>query len=138
MSGTYPRLKEGPVTFQVNATVKGGQLVEPDGTTGRVKPTAGASSTVLGVALTDAEPTSNAAPTDPVTMVWPPADVAVARGCDIKLTYSGAAAFGELIKSAAGGQVAALGAGTFDQAIGRCTEPGGVSGAGATGRTRLF
>lgn len=136
MSGRYPRLGNGPETYQVSVAVVGGQLVEPDGTTGKVKPTAALSKKVLGVALTDANPAGGGGGS-PLQVHYAQPDVAVARGVQVKLTSTGAVAFGELIAAAANGAVQAIGANTFDTAIGRCETPAGLAGAG-TGLFRLF
>ena len=133
-SVTYT-LQHGPDTFEVSAAVTGGQLVEVDGTTGKVKPATAGSLLVLGVAATDANPVgtdtdtnyANARPH--VAVYYAPVDV--------KVTYSTATAFGERLQAAANGQVTEI---TVDGdprlVVGVCTEPGGVA-AGAKGRMRL-
>lgn len=135
MSGVYPITRSGPDTYTVSATVTGGQLVMIDGSNpGQVKPTTGAVDGVLGVALTDAVPagsgSSSAFGTAPSTC-----SVAYAPNT-VVLTASGSISFGDLVVAAASGQVATVGANTFDKVIGRCVEPAGISSA-ATGRIRL-
>lgn len=135
MAGTYPVTQLGPDTYEVSATVTGGQLVMVDGSTGKVKPTTGVVSNVLGVALTDAVPAGSGSNTAFGTA---PKTTSVAYGpATVKLTAAGTIAFGALVTSAASGQVATIGAGTFDQAIGRCVEPAGLT-VGVVGRIRLF
>lgn len=140
MSGVLVRQFAGPDTFTVSAAVTGGQLVAPT-SGGMVGPAGATVSNVLGVALNDAQP-AGSAPTNPINTAWPAATVAVARDCDVRVTYSAAANFGDLLVSAANGQVVSLGgtAAATDarQIIGRCTEPLGVSGAGVVARARIF
>ena len=144
MSGVLVRQTAGPDTYEVNVAVTGGQLVEPD-TGGKVKPAAAASQKVLGVALQDAQP-AGSAPTNPINTGWPSSKVAVARDVDVRVTYSAAANFGDLLVSAANGQVAPVAAVTTPTAadvnstraiVGRCTEPLGVASS-AVGRARIF
>lgn len=144
MSGVNPWLGDGPATYEVSASVAGGQLVVADGTTGKVKPSTGSGTpagdtNVLGVALSDAEP-AGTNPTNPLNIAWPTAHVGVAHDVDIRVTYAGAATLGQLLVAAASGQVKAYTAAsnTFDQIVGRCTEPAGVSGAGVVARARIF
>lgn len=135
MSGIYPVTQLGPDTFEVSTTTTGGQVVMVDGSTGKIKPTTGVVNNVLGVALNDAVPAGSGSQTAFGTA---PKTTSVAYGpATVKCTASGAIAFGALVTSAASGQVATIGAGTFDQAIGRCVEPAGIS-SGAAGRIRLF
>jgi hypothetical protein len=135
MSGVYPVTQLGPDTYTVSATVTGGQLVMVDGSTGMVKPTTGVVSNVLGMAMNDAVPAGSG---DGLHFGTAPPTTSVVYGpATVQLTASGAIAFGALVVSAASGQVATIGSGTFDQAIGRCVEPAGIS-SGAVGRIRLF
>ncbi|MGW1676027.1 hypothetical protein [Saccharopolyspora sp. NPDC002376] len=135
MPGVVPRQQHGPDTLEVSENVNGGQLVVPS-TGGKVKPAGAGAINVLGVALDDARP-AGSAPTNPINTAWPHSEVAVAYGVDIRVTYNAAAKFGDLLVTAAGGQVAPVDeTATFDQIVGRCTEPGGVS-AGAVGRARI-
>jgi hypothetical protein len=134
MPGSYPVLQLGPATYTVSAAVTGGQLVMVDGSTGKVKPTTGAAVACLGMATSDASPAGSgtnlnyATPRSEVSVVYGPAEVV--------LTAAGTIAFGALVVAAANGQVVTVGAGTFDQVVGRCTEPAGIA-SGATGRVRL-
>ena len=136
MSGVHYTLQHGPDTFEVNVPVTGGMLVEPDGTTGRVKPATAGSLKVLGVAATDAKPAGSDTPLD-FTVARPHVAVYYSP-VDIKVTYTNAATFGAKLIAAANGQVTPAGA-TPDAAsiVGICTEPGGVA-AGAKGRIRLL
>jgi hypothetical protein len=136
MSGVYPVTEKGPDTYTVSATVTGGQLVFPDGSNaGMVKPTTGVVDGVLGMAMNDAVPAGSGSGLDFATA---PSTTSVAHGpSTVPLTAAGNIVFGALVTSAASGQVATIGSGTFDQAIGRCVEPLGIT-SGSTGRIRLF
>jgi hypothetical protein len=135
MPGSYPTLQLGPATYEVSTTTTGGQLVAVDGTTGKVKPTTAAADKCIGVALNDAVPAGSGSQLNYATARK---EVAVAYGpAEVVLTATGAIAFGALVVAAAAGTCATVGSGTFDQVVGRCTEPAGIVG-GATGRVRLF
>ena len=132
-------LRLGPATYAVSTAVTGGQLVMPDGTTGLVKPATAGATTVLGVALSDANP-AGSTPTSPLNLGWSQPEVAVAYGpADVDLTYTTAAAFGELLVADANGAVKAYTAAsdTYDKVVARCTEPAGVAAAGVA-RARLL
>lgn len=136
MAGVPVRLRLGPDTFQVSATVTGGQLVVPT-SGGKVGPAGAGALTVLGVALNDAKAAGSDTDTD-FSTVRP--DVAVAYGpAEVKVTYAGAAAFGVKLKPAASGQVTPWITGTDDpqMIVGICTERAGV-GSGAKGFMRLW
>lgn len=146
MSGLRPHLEHGPETHLVSTNLVGGTFVEPDGTTGKVKPSTAGSTTVLGLALGDAAATSGM---QAVTQdAWgrnyggglnPPNEVAVAyRGSWwLKNTSGGTLAYGTRLISAAGGTFAAAGA-TPDARtiIGIVIEPAGIAN-NAEGRVRL-
>lgn len=148
MAGIRPVFEKGPLTFSATTVanggnIKGGQLVEPDGTTGRIKPATAASTKCLGVATGDvaASDYSNADTTDPwantvVNAQHPPNEVAVAYQGVWRLKASGAIAFGDLVICAAAGDVATVGAAAFGAVIGRCVEPGGIAN-GARGKILL-
>lgn len=139
MAGALPTKWTGPDTCEVSVPVSGGQLVVPDGTTGKVKPSAGGETTVLGVALTDAQPRGSA-PTNPIHTNWPSPYTSVAHsGVDIIVTYAAAAPYGARLKAAANGQVTPYvsGTDTADMIVGICTEPRGVA-EGAKGRARIL
>lgn len=139
MSGAHMNLRLGPATYAVSVAVTGGQLVMPDGTTGLVKPATAGAKTVVGVALSDGEP-SGSTPTSPLNLGWAQPEIAVAYGpADVDLTYTGAAAFGELLVADANGAVKAYTAAsdTYDAIVARCTEPAGMAAAGV-GRARLL
>jgi hypothetical protein len=150
MPGVKPTFDRGPLTFSATTianggNIKGGSLVEPDGTTGRIK-TAGANSVkVLGVALGDAAGSDYAA--SDTTDAWGnvtaamghlvPNETAVAYQGVFKLKASAAIAFGELVIAAANGEIAPNGAGTDAlRIVGRCVEPGGIA-SGARGKILL-
>lgn len=145
MSGILTRYKGGPRSYQVNAAVKGGQVVVPDGSTGKVKPcNAAAATNVLGVALVDALP---AASQDGNTTSYgmPVVDVSVPQdttsvaygGMTVPVTYSGTVAFGQKVQAdATGGVQAWVNTGNGSEIIGVCEEPGGMV-AGQVGLVRL-
>lgn len=147
MSGVLPYLWDGPDTCEVSANVTGGQLVAPDGANpGKVMPAGAGATNCLGVALTDARP-KGSAPTDLINLDWPSPHTSVANNVDIHVTYAATAAYGDLLVCAANGQVAPVAAAaatpTADDVtntraiVGRCTEPGGVTGAGVVARARI-
>lgn len=150
-----PIFDRGPLTYLATTianggNIKGGQLVMPDGTTGKIKPTTGADVDCLGVAMGNASASdySNADTTDTwgqtvVNAQYPPNEVAVGYQGVWKLTATNATiAFGALVVAAANGQVAAYtnaAAGAVSLAhrvIGRCVEPGGIA-ANGTGKILL-
>lgn len=154
MPGLLPTFDKGPLTFPATTianggNIKGGSLVEPDGTTGKIKPATANSAACLGVALGDASASdfSNADTTDTwgntvVNATYPPNETAVAFQGVFKLKVAAATAtvnFGDLVKCAANGEVQVHsqgGAATFNIIIGRCVEPGGIV-AGARGKIVL-
>lgn len=136
--------KTGPRTYTPAEALLGGQLVEGRGS-GRIGVAAAGSTRVLGVALTDAIAPEAVSTTATVVNGRPtllaailPTAVAIAySGDEVPVTYTAAAAFGDALIAAAGGQVTPAGAGADPRAIvGRCTAPAGVA-AGATGLVRL-
>jgi hypothetical protein len=151
MPGVLPHYRTGPDSYQVSALVLGGQLVIPDAGPATTVSVAGAGAiNVLGVAGNDASPVvSQAAFTDQYAGSAPLVDLsvlpdyaAVYHGpVDIRVTYAAAAAFGQLLKSAASGQVTPWVSGTDTlpaTIIGRCTQPGGVLAGATVARMRLF
>lgn len=147
MAGIPMVTREGQRTYvpAVGSPVTGGQLVEAR-TGGRIGPAAAASVRVLGVALTDAVAPEDIV-TDPVLSggqyvlnAAPKAqNVAVAsNGKEVPVTYSAAAAFGDLLVATANGQVAPAGATPDARTIvGRCTAPAGVVTPGTVGLMRI-
>ena len=141
MGTALRNLQLGPTVYDVSVAVTGGQLVEPDGTTGKVKPATAGSIRVLGAAMGDAQP-----PIDPFN---PPAVLDISRSrprvaveygpCDIdSVTYSAPANFGQPLVCTGSGQVGPAGAAPDPGSlVGRCTTPSGVL-AGAVGSMRLF
>lgn len=115
MPGAHQTYQLGPDSRQVSAPVVGGQLVMPDtANPGMVLPATAASTTVLGVALTDAAPYAppGSQPT-PLNLAAFTPNVAVAYGpVDVDLVYIAAAADGQLVVAAANGQVTPLGTGS--------------------------
>lgn len=148
MPGVIAHYKSGPDSYQVSAAVVGGTLVVADGSSATTVSTAGANAiNVLGVAGNDASPvvsqagntTSYGAPI--VDASFLDDYVAVHHGCDINVTYAAAATFGQLLKSAASGQVTPWVDGTDTHPayiIGRCTQPGGVAAGSTVARARIF
>lgn len=136
MSGINIKTRMGPETYQVAASVTGGQVVIADATDNNlVTPSVGPAANVLGVALNDGEPAGSDVNTHFATHR---PDVGVAYSpAVVHCTFVDAVEFGALVTSAADGQVQALGAGTFGQVLGRCVEPGGVA-PGAQGLVRLM
>lgn len=137
MSGVLP-VYDGPQTFEVTEAVIGGQLVEGRAAS-KIGVAAAGSMKVLGVATKDAIPTStdqniagagtNMNPKGP--------HVAVDHGKVFKLKYAAAANFGDVLISAADGQVTPAGADPDARTIvGRCTDPAGVA-SGALGLTYI-
>jgi hypothetical protein len=143
MSGLRPHLEHGPETHLVSTNLVGGTLVENDGVTGKVKPSAVDSTKVLGLALGDAAATAGM---QAVTQdAWgrnyggglnPPNEVAVAyRGSWWLKNTSGVAwTYGQRLYSGAAGIV--QGVTTTGSVVGICIEPGGVAN-NAEGRVRL-
>lgn len=154
MPGLLPTFDKGPLTFAATTVanggnIKGGMLVEPDGTTGRIKPATANSAKCLGVAMGDASASdyANADTTDTwgntmVNAQYPPNEVAVAYQGVFKLKVAAATAtvnFGDVVKCAANGEIqvgSQGGAATFDVVVGRCVEPLGIV-AGARGKILL-
>lgn len=154
MPGLLPTFDRGPLTFSATTianggNIKGGTLVQPDGTTGRIMPAAAASTTCLGVAMGDASASdySNADTSDTwghtvVNATYPPNEVAVAFQGVFKLKVAATSAtvpFGALVKCAANGEVTLHSTGsaaTFDVIVGRCVEPLGIV-AGARGKINI-
>jgi hypothetical protein len=137
MAGVKPYIQLGPRTYTVNVAVTGGQLVMPDGTTGKIKPATAGATTVLGQASDDAAPAGSGTSTDYSTLR---PEVAVYEApATVTLTYAADCAFGLKVIAAASGQVTPVGAAAAldgTSVVGICTEPGGVL-AGAKGRTKL-
>lgn len=136
MPGVLPYRRLGPATFEANVAITGGMVVEPDGTTGKIKPAAAGSAVALGVAADDAAPTSAQTSLNYGTAR---PDVAVYHApCETRCTYAANTVFGAKVKTAANGQVTPWVSGTDASAlvVGICTEPAGVLAA-AVGRIRL-
>ena len=129
--GGYPYLQDGPSNFTVSVTTPAGVLVEPDGTTGKVKPAAAGSKAVLGVALVPGTPDGTG--TD-LQQFSQPSRIPVQRGCVVWVTYAADTPFGTKFIAAAAGAVTPAGS-TPDATtlVGQCYEPGGVT-AGTVAR----
>ena len=142
MVQTVARTRFGPETYEVNTdqTITGGQLVEPDGTTGKIKPAVVNSTAWLGVALYDGLPAGTTGATTVhgfvnVDTSVPRPEVAVAWHGVFKLKAAEAIAFGEVVYCAANGEI--QNATTTGRAVGQCIEKGGIA-SGALGLVRLF
>lgn len=142
MAGLRPHLEHGPETHLVSTNIVGGTFVEPDGSTGKVKPTVANSTTVLGLAIGDAAATAGmvAGTTDAwgrniAGNLTPPNEVAVAyRGSWwIKNTSGATMAYGTDVYAGAGGIMTGTGTG---RKVGIVIEPGGIAN-NAEGRVRL-
>jgi hypothetical protein len=107
-----------PITLQASATVVGARLVSASGN-GTCANSGAASTTVVGVAAHDAASGEKVA-------VWP------LDGVVHEVTAAGAVAAGDTLAAGANGTVAAIGAGTFGQVVGKA-----ISGA-ADGATVRF
>lgn len=145
--------KGSPLTFLATTVanggnIKAGTLVEPDGTTGKIKPAVAGSLKCLGVTLTNVVASNFAGASDSVD-AWDnpvidnshqyPNTVAVASSGVWDLKVTGAVAFGQHVKCGAGGTIVpddAGGAATLGQIIGQCVEAGGIAN-GQKGRIRL-
>lgn len=128
----------GPASYEVSAAVTAGQLVMPDGTTGKVKPATAAATTVLGVARDDAAPAGSGSSTNFATLR--PEVAVYAAPYEVKVTASADVDFGEkVVVGSVAGQVAPVATAAATDAttvVGYCTEPGGIV-SGAKGRIKL-
>lgn len=143
MPGLTPRFERGPITMQVFAATKGGQLVAPGtaGNAGLVGPAGAGIGNCLGVATTDAMP-AGTANTGTTVDGFPEFNAsvvdeftAVARHNVWKLLVATTAfLFGDHVKTAANGAVQkwAPGVDAPELKIGQCVDPlGGVIGSGS-------
>lgn len=143
MAGLRPHLEHGPETHLANVNIIGGQLVEPDAATGKVKPAVANSLAVLGLAIGDAAATPGmaAATTDAwgrntAGVLNPPNEVAVAyRGSWwIKNTSGTAWTFGQRLYAGAAGIL--QGTVTTGAVVAICIDPAGVAN-NVEGKVRL-
>jgi hypothetical protein len=141
MSGVLPTHERGPMSYQAAANLAGGMLVIKSGSNASTITYAGANAlNVLGVCGDDAYPQPGTPPSygtgalgNPLAVSQPLPWVRVYRNCEMRVTYAGNADFGDLLVAAASGQVAAMGTALDPrQIVGRCTEPGGVTGGAGT------
>lgn len=156
MAAVVQVTKTGPRTYTPAEVITGGQLVEGRATPAivagigasgaRVGVAAAASTKVLGVALTDAQPPEAVVTTATTVNGRPqlaafvlPVVVPVAySGDEVPVTYAATAAFGDPLIAAANGQVTPAGATPDARTIvGRCTNPGGVAAGGTVGLMRI-
>jgi len=143
MPGLRPHLEHGPETYLANVNILGGQFVEPDGTTGKIKPCVANSLLVLGLAIGDAAATAGmvAATQDAwgrytAGAITPPNEVAVAyRGSWwVKNTSGTAWTFGQRLYAGAAGIL--QGTVTTGAVLAICIDTAGVAN-NAEGRVRL-
>lgn len=135
--------KQGPKTFSVVETVRGGQVVEAR-TGGKIGVAATDSTSVLGVSIGDATPPANNDTTDAfgnpvISAVSVPEHTAVAYGgIEVKCVFAAAAGFGEAVVSAGDGKVKPAGEAPTGRIVGYVTEPAGVSAADKSGLVRTL
>ncbi len=135
MAGT-PFLTLGPDTVEVSVPVTAGQGLEPDpANVGKFRPWAAGTSRGHGIARTQAVP----AGTNAVNNFAPvPRTTASQHIGDVRVVYAAPAECMQPLMAAANGQVTPAPALTPpEQIVGRCSEPKGVTVAGATGRARI-
>lgn len=134
MPGVVPKFVDGPITYKVKATVRGGRLAEAaaaDVDGGIVQEAGAASVKVLGMATKDArkpvDPTSVDTFGNPITDVTMITDeVAVGQGV-YPAVYAANANFGDVLIAAANGTVTPAGAAPDARTVvGQCREPLGV------------
>lgn len=140
MTETVAWIKQGPDTYEVNVTIDGAQLVEPDAATGKIKPAVVDSTKWLGVALYRGEPATTTGEDTVfgqprIDFAVPRPEIAVAWTGTFKLKAIAALNFGDIVYCGANGQVQK--ATVTGRAVGICVETGGVL-AGAYGKIRLF
>lgn len=159
MAGALPFLRQGPTSYPAGGYITGGMLVvAASGLTGSLTPlngvgvvenTTDGTSTVLGVAASDANttnypegtpslPSSASSSTDDNPLLDSSTlnfEVAVYNNVDIFVNYSGTGTLGGLLCADNAGGVRPFVHGTDypEAVVGRCTNPGGVV-AGHVGR----
>ncbi|GAA4809594.1 MULTISPECIES: capsid cement protein [Tomitella] len=119
MSGINVKFKTGPITFEAEAKVTGGQVVVPGTAARTIKPAAAGAANVLGVALTDAAPEGAS-----TNFVAVPTHAAVAT-CPavVPIASDGTAAAGDLVVADADGAVKkSAGTETVGEIVGRVIE----------------
>lgn len=133
MTSVTEIFRHGPVTWEVTATVDGGQLLEAT-SSGLVQPAASGSTTVVGVARTPAVPagvdnTSQTGYGATVTDASQPTPhVAVAYTGVYRVTASANVAPGESVTSTGSGQVGPASGSTAANAIvGKCMDEKGIT-----------
>lgn len=99
MSAVLAKFHTGPITFEAEEAVTGGQVVEAGSTDRTIKPAAAGSAKVLGVALIDAEPKG-----EKYTGTPNYASVAMAPA-HVPVEADGGVAPGDLVVAADGGKV---------------------------------
>lgn len=129
MAAHVPSYRNGPVPYEVNVAVTGGQLVEPDAATGRIKPTGAASLIALGVAREDGIPvTTDQNPVGSVNLSPLPSKISVDAEGYHRLQYAATATFGQKLQTATNGRVTPwVAAGDPRLIVGYCAEPGGAT-----------
>ena len=143
MPGQVAWRTSGPETCEVVENVIGGQLVEYRAAS-KVGVAAANSAVVAGWAMYDGAPANSATSS---TDAWgntvlaaflPPAQIAVQKVGEVKVTAAATLTAGTVVKAAALGQIVAWVSGTdgAEKIVGRVTEPAGITN-GAVGRIRL-
>lgn len=132
MPSLVQKFEKGPLTFNCGPnTITGGRLVMPDtGNPGNIIHTTLNTPNCLGVALLDAAPLSGQTVDGfAVSSAIIRPDVAVANEGVYRLWASAAIPFGSYVVADANGYVKAYTAGTstYDQIVGKCVEPNGIS-----------
>lgn len=146
MAGLRVHLEHGPETHLANVNLVGGQVVAPDGVTGRVRAATGTDTTILGVAQGDAAAFATAGALASTTDAWgrhasggltPPNEVAVVyRGSWWLKNTSGATwAYGQRLYVGANGILTGTPS-TSGVVVGICIDPAGVANT-AEGRVRV-
>ncbi|AKF27003.1 hypothetical protein YH66_05245 [[Brevibacterium] flavum] len=117
MSAIAIKFAQGPITYEAEEAVVGGQVVEAGSTPRSIKPAGAASETIVGVAIIDAVPK-----TAPYTGKPTHASVAITPA-QVPVTSDGTAGVGDLVIAAADGAVtAAAGTEPPAQIVGRVIE----------------
>lgn len=117
MSGINIVTKSGPKTFKAAETITGGQIIEAKST--GVGPAAADSEKVLGVALIDAAPHSEATGND-ITLPKPEHTSVAYSGAEVYLTTTAQLAFGDKVGVDAAGKAKKWTAGDV---VGVVTDP---------------
>lgn len=108
MPGVSVKFKTGPITFKAESAVVGGNVVEAGTGPRSMVPAAAGSTTVLGVALTDAAPYTE--PESGVLVALPESGAVACAPSVVPVKTAAEIPAGTLVVAAEGGTVAAAGA----------------------------